>query len=29
MIREAICEGIDVEDALEKAKAALDIGDTD
>lgn len=29
MIREAICEGIDVEEALEKAKAALDIGDTD
>ena len=29
MIREAICEGSDVEEALEKAKAALGIGDTD
>lgn len=29
MIREAICEGIDVEEALEKAKAALGVGDTD
>lgn len=29
MIREAICEGADVEEALEKAKAALGIGDTD
>ena len=29
MIREAICEGIDVEEALEKAKAALGIGETD
>ena len=29
MIREAICEGSDVEEALKKAKAALGIGDTD
>lgn len=29
MIREAICEGVDVESALEKAKAELGIEDTD
>ena len=29
MIREAICEGADVEEALEKAKAELGIGDAD
>ena len=29
MIREAICEGSDVEEALERAKAQLGISDTD
>ena len=29
MLREAICEGSDVEEALEKAKAALGVSDTD
>lgn len=29
MIREAICEGADVEEALEKAKAELDLDETD
>ena len=29
MIREAICEGVDVEEALEKAKAELGLDETD
>ena len=29
MIKEAICEGVDVEEALEKAKAQLGVTETD